>query len=124
MTAINASGRLNFLGRCAIGMDKTRNPARDQHPGYSPENELVSSNEAFATACAARIAQYTEALGWEPAKFVVTESEKWGLVWRADYRKDSSLRRSWMRIVCWQQRGERGISGTAYGSVPATERFV
>jgi hypothetical protein len=56
-------------------------------------------------------------------KSIVTQSERWGHVWRADYKKDSSLGRSWMRILCWQQRGDQEISGTAYGAVPATERF-
>ena len=57
----------------------------DEHPGLSPHNELVVANDAFVAQCMAQLARHMEARDRELTESILTRSERWGLIWRADF---------------------------------------
>ena len=88
-----------------------------EFPGAVPQDEApLASDHPFVDECKAYYADHAEAHGWRYGKSVVTRSDKWGLVWRADvYARDG--RRS-ARLVVYRPEDAKEIFGTAYLQPP------
>lgn len=81
-------------------------------PAVPFENETIVRNDSsFVDACKAKVADAAEKFGWRFETSVLTRSEKWGLVWRADFRiKNQSAERKLInRVICWREPGATEI---------------
>jgi hypothetical protein len=88
---------------------------REEHacPGTAPENETtVLSDPKFIEQC--KIDLEAEALGWRFGASLLTRSDNWGLIWRADILTRRNTR---ARVAIWRRPGTNGF-GTAYFSKP------
>ena len=97
----------------------------DQFPSLEPIDETIAEDDpAFISACLAHFAEAAESGAWRLAKSVLTQSDKWGLVWRADFQTPSETATSGCkRVMCWRPPGEEGVCGAFFGSIPASERL-
>jgi len=84
-------------------------------PPVVPEGETVLADEPlFVAACKAAFADAAQRLDWSFGNSLLTQSEKWGFVWRVDFivsgRSTSSR---WInRAICWGE-GDGTIIGMA-----------
>ena len=79
--------------------------ADEPMPPLVPTGEIPStqSDPVFAS-CITAITPLTQQLGAKLGIAHITESAKWGLVWRADFSLDGGNPRAINRIVCWKGR--------------------
>jgi hypothetical protein len=85
---------------------------QDMIPSVAPENELeVPDDPSFVATCMAWIADDAERLGWRFGNSTLTQSDKWGLVWRVDFRtkNQSEQSASVKRVLCWRRPGEDDV---------------
>jgi hypothetical protein len=73
-------------------------------PPVAPEREsMASASPEFLNMCRANSSHVAAKSGWEVGKQIVTRSDTWGTVWRADFRIPGSNSTLINRIICWQQ---------------------
>ena len=79
--------------------------ADDPMPPLVPTGEIpaTQTDPAFAS-CLSAIAPLTQQIGAKLGTAHITQSAKWGLVWRADFSLDGTNPRYVNRIVCWKGR--------------------
>jgi hypothetical protein len=86
----------------------------DETPPMVPDRETVVADEPFfVDACKAAFADAAQRLGWSFGKSLLTQSQKWGLVWRVDFVIPGHPTNSrWInRAMCWGNAG--GVEGMA-----------
>jgi hypothetical protein len=91
--------------------------ASQSFPEAVPEGETVVAGEArFVDACRSAIADDARKFGWSFGNSILTQSEKWGLVWRVDFFTPANGVNSVLvnRAICWGQS-----DGTVNGKVLA-----
>jgi len=94
------------------------------YPDREPHGEVVvDHDEAFMAVCMAHFADCEGRQGWEIQNSILTRSETWGLVWRADILRpwDLQLARTddVNRLICW---GSADGIGTAF--IPGCKPLV
>jgi hypothetical protein len=111
-------GAAFLLGYCLVGgglADVTR--AAETAPSLVPENgEVAISDPAFVQECKATFADAAEKLDWHFGDFVLTRSEKWGLIWRIDFvvgRKPNEAKTVY-RAICWRPPHSDGIATATF----------
>jgi hypothetical protein len=77
------------------------------HPDFPTltvgRDENVVQNVSFQARCVEIFEDRSERLHWALIKSLLTQTDKWGLVWRVDF-KDTEYKTSDMninRMVCW-----------------------
>jgi hypothetical protein len=73
-------------------------------PSLDPDEQVVTAdNPEFVTKCLSLIDKFLSGKNWPLNRTMVTRSEKWGLVWRADFTiPDLDSSHSTNRFVCWE----------------------
>jgi hypothetical protein len=75
-------------------------------PEAVPGGETVILDETrFVEACKSAIADEARELGWSFGNSILTQSDKWGLVWRVDFfLPDRAVNSALVnRAICWGQ---------------------
>jgi hypothetical protein len=74
---------------------------RLETPSLEPDEEIaLGDNDAFVRECLSLVDNFG---GWQLGRTVLTRSERWGLVWRADFTiSGADLSPLLNRIVCWE----------------------
>ena len=74
-------------------------------PSPSPGTELrlTSDPSGMAAECEEQSRQMASQLGWRFVRSVITRSEAWGVVWRADVAPEPDPA-TWFRESCWGTR--------------------
>jgi len=93
-------------------------------PPIEPTDEGSPPKDAtFATACKNVLKTFPFAHEWKLGKQLVTHSDQWGDVWRADFEiGGSSLEPLVNRIVCWRQAdGEIAVMFAIGQSIPSLQ---
>lgn len=70
-------------------------------PSPGTEPRLTSDPSGLAAKCEAQSRKIAGQLGWRFVRSVVTQSEKWGVVWRADIAPEAD-EATWFRDSCWR----------------------
>jgi hypothetical protein len=86
----------------------------DETPPLVPDREtVVTDKPSFVEACKAAFSAEALQLQWVFEKSLLTRSQRWGLVWRADFIVAGRPRSSHLinRAMCWG--GADGVEGTA-----------
>lgn len=86
------------------------------YPSLVPDGETkVEDNAAFLAACSSKASSFATAHGWYLGGSVLTHSDKWGLVYRIDYRIKGQTPNSSVvnRFICWATPGGE-ILGMAF----------
>jgi hypothetical protein len=105
------SKRLGSLRRaiacCAIGILLTQNAEAQELLSTPPLQPLTErrtlDDTAFAAECIAELRKLEATKGWRIGTQVVTRSEPWGLVWRADFEMGSGPTSPLInRAICWK----------------------
>jgi hypothetical protein len=77
---------------------------REPFPPITPDSERVApANPAFIEKCLANSASLIAKGGWRLGKQLLTESNTWGSIWRADFEIPGSTTTLVNRLVCWQE---------------------
>ena len=72
-------------------------------PPIVPLNEETAGDEmAFVSECYRRLGDTT---GWNMGNTLLTRTERWGLLWRADFNEKSSEPGTISRVICWDEPG-------------------
>jgi len=72
-----------------------------ESPPLEPTQErAIEGHPEFTAECKAR-SQYNPAGEWEWGEQLLTQSDQWGLVWRADFKTPSTSDKYVNRVVCW-----------------------
>lgn len=80
-------------------------------PDPEPQDETpLPPDHPFADECKALFADHAEAGGWHYGKSMVTRSNKWGLVWRADTYTPDGQRST--RLIVHRPEDAKEIFGT------------
>jgi hypothetical protein len=58
----------------------------DFAPPFGPDDEVLATDARFETACLLESASMAKSANWELLSPLMTRSEKFGLVWRVDFR--------------------------------------
>lgn len=79
----------------------------DLGPPLEPTGEQqVAGNEAFLASCRAALDDIPITREWKLGPDLLTRTDRWGLVWRADFElPGESLAPLINRLVCWQKEG-------------------
>jgi hypothetical protein len=88
----------------------------EEIPPWMPDSETVVADEtSFVEACKAAFSAEAQQFQWVFEKSLLTRSQRWGLVWRADFVVAGRPKSSHLfnRAMCWG--GADGIEGTAVG---------
>ncbi len=88
----------------------------DEIPPWVPDRETVLADEtSFVEACEATFSADAQKFQWVFEKSLLTRSQRWGLIWRADFVIAGRPKSSHMinRAMCWGCAD--GIEGTAVG---------
>jgi hypothetical protein len=88
----------------------------DEIPPWVPDREpAVADEPSFVEACKAAFSAEAQQFQWEFEKSLLTRSQRWGLVWRADFVVAGRQRSSHFinRAMCWGRA--HGVEGTAVG---------
>ena len=72
----------------------------DVPPAVPMAERIAKDNSAFVTECKAHIGY--DMSQWVIKNAALTETDKWGLVWRLDYTEPTSPPRSISTLVCWK----------------------
>jgi hypothetical protein len=82
-------------------------------PLVSKGETVVADEQSFVDACKAAFAADAQHFEWVYGKSLLTQSQRWGLIWRADFFVAN--RRSLLvnRAMCW------GGAGVVQGQVVA-----
>jgi len=102
---------LNFFDQVRANQKPGAEPIESYFgPPASPENELPAAEDAeFGAGCRADMAAMTNGdIKWETQLF--TRSERWGLIWRADFWRPQRDQLHPTRVVCWKT--DEGRLGT------------
>jgi hypothetical protein len=104
--------RIGFVLAVALGVaapcwaqDMPKTPASDMPP-LVPDGEIpaiAASSQSFAS-CITAIGPLTNQIGARIGTPHITQSVKWGLVWRADFSLDGIDPPQVNRVVCWNGR--------------------
>jgi hypothetical protein len=86
-----------------------QNKAADSFPPLEPDGEnLASENSSFTALCVSKTSELAGMSGWQLGPPVLTRSNVWGLVWRADFKiPGQDLSPLANRIVCWIKPDDR-----------------
>ena len=78
-------------------------------PPLVPQSEQTAPDDTdFIEKCMAHV---PKALGIELAATLTTQSDEWGLVWRADFTIPKAAKMSGInRIVCKRERGDEALN--------------
>ena len=99
--------------------DQAMSQSQDISPSLVPQSELrVSNAPSFVASCMARITPDVEKFSWRIGNSILTQSDQWGLVWRADFqtKAESEQSRYVNRVVCWRRPGETDVAAAfAFG---------
>jgi hypothetical protein len=82
-------------------------------PPLEPDREtVVADDPSFVEACKAAFTADAQQFEWVFEKSLLTRSQRWGLVWRADFVIAGRPRSSHLinRAMCWGNAG--GVEGT------------
>lgn len=83
-------------------------------PSAMPQNEPVVTNDAsFVALCKARIEADVTEFRWLLGNSILTRSEEFGLVWRADFEfpgTPSDTMGLVNRIVCWRPSDSNDVA--------------
>jgi hypothetical protein len=73
-------------------------------PSLEPDGQIVTADKtAFTEKCRALADEFPSRKNWQLGQPLLTESEKWGLVWRVDFiLSDANSSHLVNRIVCWE----------------------
>jgi hypothetical protein len=88
----------------------------DEMPPWVPDRETVVADEpSFVEACKSAFTAEAQQFEWVFEKSLLTRSQRWGLVWRADFVVAGRSKSSHLinRAMCWS--GVDGVEGTAVG---------
>jgi hypothetical protein len=88
----------------------------DEIPPWVPDRETVAADEpALVEACKSAFSADAQKFQWVFEKSLLTRSQGWGLIWRADFVVAGRQRSSHFinRAMCWG--GADGVEGTAVG---------
>jgi hypothetical protein len=78
-----------------------------EHPPLVPTSEEVAStSDAFAQRCLAYASRMIKAKKLKLGVQLATRSEKWGAIWRADFKFPEGGSSLVNRMMCWE-RGEQ-----------------
>jgi hypothetical protein len=77
----------------------------DSFPPVAPANErTVPADLSFVNVCIANSADIAAKGGWELGTQLLTQSDDWGTIWRADFKiPGSDLSPLVNRIICWKK---------------------
>jgi len=82
-------------------------------PAWIPEpDEQVREDSPFVAECLSN----TKGLGWELGTSLLTYSDKWGEIWRVDF-KYGNLHPLVNRIMCWKKPDGQFVLGVVVGHV-------
>lgn len=92
----------------------------DLYPPVEPEMEqVVHENLSFAETCLVMVRRIPPSNNWILGKPLTTSSEKWGLVWRVDFKRVNRVSRLINRVICWRTLdGKTGIVVASEQEVP------
>lgn len=84
-------------------------PTPDAPPPLAPDREVVrevieTPSQTPSPACVARLVTRTNRDGGQVARSLVTRSDRWGEVWRADVVFPSDPKGAVNRAVCWNDQ--------------------
>jgi hypothetical protein len=81
----------------------------ESFPPISPEGEtVVSESPSFLATCLSHSNQMVQSGGWVLGTQLFTRSDKWGMIWRVDFKIPSEdVSPMVNRIICWQEPNER-----------------
>lgn len=83
-------------------------------PRAVPKGERVIAGEAlFVEACKSVFADEAHRFGWSFGNSILTQSDRWGLIWRVDFSTPGSVKSTLVnRAICWGQP-DGTVSGNA-----------
>jgi hypothetical protein len=88
--------------------------AEFEKPPWVPDREAVVDDEpSFVEACKAAFTAPAQKFEWVFETSLLTRSQEWGLVWRADFVIAGRSSHLVNRAMCWGGAG--GVEGTAVG---------
>jgi hypothetical protein len=104
---------LIFCSQLTLGL--TMNAAAknaDGAPPLAPEGEKIAQNDPdFATACLARVHYLAPTGQWKLGEPLLTHNDKWGLVWRVDFKyPHDDLAPLINRVICWRTDDGKGVN--------------
>jgi hypothetical protein len=105
-------GRLRAEG--AIGPD---DQPLEPPPAPGTEQRLSGDASGVAAQCEAYGRQIATELGWRLVRSVVTQNDRWGVVWRADIAPDADPS-TWSRESCWRSPRANATGGISISSRP------
>src|SRR6516165_11079464 len=81
----------------------------ESFPPISPEGEtVVPESPSFLAACLSHSNQMVQSSGWLLGTQLLTRSDKWGAIWRVDFKiPGEDISPLVNRIICWQEPNER-----------------
>jgi hypothetical protein len=73
-------------------------------PSLDPDGQILTAdNTTFTTKCVSLVDKVSSGKNWQLGQPLLTRSEKWGLVWRVDFKiSDADFSPLVNRIVCWE----------------------
>ncbi len=82
-------------------------------PPLNPEGEASLQDEAFRNECLSQMKASSGDLGFKLGPPLLTRSERWGIILRADFKTPSSIDAHRInRVVCWKADGRLNIAYT------------
>jgi hypothetical protein len=97
-----------FFVACGMVMPAMTN-IRAQDLGAMPPLDWTSERQApeqteFAAACLKSLESFPMAKAWKLKRQIVTESQRWGLIWRADFEiEGEDVKPLVNRVLCWRK---------------------
>jgi hypothetical protein len=77
-------------------------------PPVAPDCESPAAPDAsFLETCLALSREMADPARWELGVPLLTKSEKWGFVWRSDFKIPDQPYSSVNRIICWRGAGDK-----------------
>lgn len=93
-------------------------------PPLAPDDESPLMDQEFSADCRATLRNLFARSEWSLGTQLVTRSDEWGLVWRADFIYGRDLRPLVNRAICWQPDGDGIAIVLAIGQqIAPLERF-
>ena len=73
----------------------------DQVPPMVPQDETpVADDAAFLSDCRVQLGDTS---GWTMGNTLLTNTDQWGLIWRADFTDHETTPGNLSRVVCWHE---------------------
>jgi hypothetical protein len=105
---------LLLCGQAICGLPMSAQAA-DEHefPPVQPVSETTLPDDpSFVEECLSSLRNNPVAKGWEFGPSILTRSEKWGMVWRADVKiPDSDFAPQLVnRVICWRKSSDAKLN--------------